>query len=79
MPKMNGTGPWGYGPMTGRGLGPCAGGRQIGRGGAFGRGFGFGRRWTQKDEMVALDEEEQILKDELAQVQADKKALKEQK
>ena len=24
MPFGDGTGPWGEGPMTGRGLGPCA-------------------------------------------------------
>jgi len=58
MPRGDGTGPWGQGPMTGRGLGYCAGyphpgfaysgpgfGRGFGRG--WGRGFGRGRgfRW----------------------------------
>lgn len=52
MPRGDGTGPVGQGPMTGRGLGRCAGndapgygngffGRGLGRG--FGRGLGFGR------------------------------------
>jgi len=52
MPWGDGTGPMGYGPMTGRGAGYCAGfgmpgymnpigGRGFGRG--YGRGWGRGR------------------------------------
>jgi hypothetical protein len=50
MPRGDGTGPMGSGPMTGRAAGYCAGfgvpgfanpGGGAGRG--FGRGFGFGR------------------------------------
>ena len=45
MPFGDGTGPMGFGPMTGRGAGFCAG---FGRPGfanpVRGRGFGFGRR-----------------------------------
>ena len=40
MPGQNGTGPYGQGPMTGRGLGPCGAG--AGRGRGFGRGMGRG-------------------------------------
>lgn len=47
MPRGDGTGPAGFGPMTGRAAGFCAGypapgymNPVIGRGG-FGRGFGF--------------------------------------
>lgn len=55
MPGMNGMGPMGRGPRTGRGLGPCGTGaavmgqgvlRGLGRGGlpwGCGRGFGGGR------------------------------------
>lgn len=49
MPGLDGTGPAGAGPMTGRGLGACAGGRGAGwgfgpgRGRGFARGFGPGR------------------------------------
>lgn len=49
MPRGDGTGPMGYGPMTGRGLGYCSGsevpGYATGWGPGFGRGFrcGFGR------------------------------------
>ena len=57
MPAGDRTGPWGFGPMTGRGMGYCAGfpgpefmspgpGLGFGRGWfgrGFGRGFGLGR------------------------------------
>lgn len=52
MPAGDRTGPWGLGPMTGRGMGYCAGlpgpgfmfpGPGMGFGRGFGRGFGFGR------------------------------------
>jgi hypothetical protein len=39
MPRFDGTGPFGQGPV-GRGLGPCGAGRRIG----FGPGFGCGSR-----------------------------------
>jgi len=57
MPRGDRTGPWGQGPMTGRGAGYCAGydtpgyanpgpGMGYGRGMGFGRrGGGFGRGW----------------------------------
>jgi len=72
MPRLNKTGPLGAGPASGRGLGPCGDGSR----GFFRRGLGFGRRWTKADESAALDEEEKILKEELAEVQEAKKAFK---
>ena len=40
MPRGDGTGPFGNGPMTGRGLGPCSGNPSVpGRG----RGLGLGQ------------------------------------
>jgi hypothetical protein len=58
MPGGDRTGPWGAGPMTGRGAGFCAGygvpgymnpiygyGRGFGWGRGWGRGFGRGRGW----------------------------------
>jgi hypothetical protein len=58
MPAGNGTGPMGAGPMTGRGMGYCAGynapgyamggggfGRGLGRGMGRGMGFGFRNRF----------------------------------
>jgi len=50
MPRGDGTGPLGQGPMTGRAVGYCAGYSVPGymntyRGRGFGRGFGRGWRW----------------------------------
>ena len=58
MPRGDGTGPMGYGPMTGRGMGYCVAvpgylnpgygpGRGLGRGfgRGLGRGFGRGMGW----------------------------------
>jgi len=57
MPRGDGTGPRGEGPITGRGMGYCAGydapgfanpgfGREFGGRGGFGRGRGF-RNWAR--------------------------------
>ena len=46
VPGRDGTGPMGAGPMTGRGLGVCAGGtanRGLGMGRGMGLGMGRGR------------------------------------
>ena len=43
MPGFDGTGPRGFGPVTGRGLGPCGRGMAYGRAYPFGYGCGFGR------------------------------------
>lgn len=53
MPRYDGSGPAGQGPMTGRGMGPCGrgrawGGRAQGWGRGMGRGAGLGMgagRW----------------------------------
>ena len=56
MPRGDGTGPQGMGPMTGRGAGYCAGYgvpgymNSIG-GGGLGRGFGRGRGGLDAREM----------------------------
>lgn len=43
MPRGDGTGPMGMGPMTGREAGFCAGFAVPGYANSFGCGFGFGR------------------------------------
>ena len=59
MPRGDGTGPAGMGPMTGRGAGYCAGysvpgymnpygGRYFGAGRAYGGGFGRGRGYRNQ-------------------------------
>jgi uncharacterized protein DUF5320 len=52
MPGRDKTGPFGQGPMTGKGAGRCAGidisrqGAGFGRGAQCGRGFGRGQYWS---------------------------------
>ncbi|MCL5733375.1 MAG: DUF5320 domain-containing protein [Patescibacteria group bacterium] len=76
MPRLDGTGPLGYGPRTGRGLGPC--GRGIGLGHRSGYGYSFRRFISPKNELAALEDEEKILEEELAAVKEEKAALKDQ-
>jgi len=69
MPRMNGTGPVGMGPMTGRGLGPCGAG--YGRGYGRGRGMGYGMMmgvcpWYGPMAKPTAAEEKQILTDQIA-------------
>ena len=62
MPRLDGTGPMGMGPMTGGGFGPCnpsgrpyarwgfirGGGFRRGFGPGFGRGGGYGRGFGRR-------------------------------
>ncbi len=75
MPKLDRTGPAGQGPMTGRGFGPCGGGAQRGWGCRGGYGFGSGRFISPKNEMAALENEEEILEEQLAAIKEEKIAL----
>lgn len=53
MPRFDGTGPLGYGPATGRGLGGCR----------------YGRRFlTRKEELEDLSEEARRLEEDLRAV-----------
>lgn len=65
MPKFDGTGPRGEGPMTGRGFGQCGGG--FGRGN--GRGFGFRRFFSKKELSQDLESYRDELKAELNAVE----------
>lgn len=68
MPRFDGTGPYGYGPMTGRGFGFCRG------------GFGYPmRRWLPQDELAELETEERFLADELEAIRKRRAELKDQK
>ncbi|SHK09189.1 DUF5320 domain-containing protein [Paramaledivibacter caminithermalis] len=78
MPRNDGTGPLGKGPMTGRGLGQCNDGRSfgLGRGGrraGLGCRRGFGRFFynyyaNPKDQKAILEKEKEILELELKNV-----------
>jgi hypothetical protein len=71
MPRRDATGPRGQGPMTGRGMGPCAGntgpltgpgrGPGLGRGLGLGLGLGWGwrrggRRWAGQMPVAPVDD-----------------------
>ena len=72
MPRFDKTGPLGYGPNTGRGMGPCGGGMGYNRDGRCGYGFGrfwrFGSQVSPKDEKQALEEEAKDLEEELKNI-----------
>jgi hypothetical protein len=78
MPKLDKTGPAGQGTLTGRGLGLCGSGIRQGRGRQGGYGCGFRRFISPKNELVALESEEEILEEELAAIKEEKAALKDQ-
>lgn len=44
MPRRDGTGPMGFGPMSGRGLGLCSGVNMVGRGVGLGLGLWAAKR-----------------------------------
>jgi len=83
MPYKNGTGPNGQGPMTGRGMGPCAGdaramgGRGMGRGNGAGRGMGRGYGMGFAPPVYAAPTKE-MLQSEKAMLEAELKAIDEQ-
>ena len=85
MPRFDGTGPLGQGPMTGRGLGNCSGYRRFGYNrlglgrGWFGRGQGLGRRWFWQTsapyESVSKQEELNALKQEAGALRKELKEI----
>jgi len=59
MPRFDKTGPMGMGPMTGRGMGRCRGGRIFGRGMNFCRfGGPFRTSSLSKEEEIKMIKEE---------------------
>ncbi|HBD24600.1 MAG: hypothetical protein A2566_02665 [Candidatus Zambryskibacteria bacterium RIFOXYD1_FULL_40_13] len=76
MPKLDGTGPMGQGARAGQGLGLC--GMGIRQGWGF-RGAWCPRRFiSPKNEIMALEDEEKILEEELVAIRKEKQALKEE-
>ena len=81
MPRFNGTGPLGRGPMTGRGLGPCGRGLR--------RGFGTGSRrfaqvpaqqtYTKEQERADLKAEKELLEKDLKSIDERIKELENKK
>ena len=85
MPGFDQTGPAGYGPGTGRGLGPCGRGSAYRRGSpaGFGRGFARGRgfycrrpSWDYYEPRpLTKEEEEQVLRAELNRIEKEKEEI----
>ncbi|MBC8206671.1 MAG: DUF5320 domain-containing protein [Kiritimatiellaeota bacterium] len=91
MPRGDRTGPAGAGPMTGRGMGICAGFNQPGfvTGGGGGRGMGRGRGFNFRNRFFAgwqhipqapaqpLNKAEQVsmLKEQMTRIQQQIEAL----
>jgi len=77
MPGYDRKGPDGYGPKTGRALGPCGSGQASRR--CYGRGFrgrGFGRSTTQPVELTK-EQERKILEAEKQEIETKLKELEE--
>jgi len=85
MPKLDGTGPMGQGPTTGRGMGPCGGGMAYGRQ-TSGRGLGWRRFWghfpaltlSKKEEAEILSKEAETIEGELKNIKSRLAKLKDQ-
>jgi len=88
MPRFDGTGPTGMGPITGRGFGPCSGcapygcgmgtgwRKGFGKGRGLGRYFGFwGGSQTKKDQIKSLAEYRKTLEEELENLRKEEKEL----
>jgi hypothetical protein len=77
MPGRDGTGPWGYGPMTGRGLGPCGMGFRFGAGRDFGRGMGYAP--TKEQEIEFLKHHKEFMEETLKEINERLKELESKK
>ena len=86
VPWRDRTGPWGYGPLTGRGLGPCGMGLRAGAGRGPGRGmarayWGYGPMIgpayepTREQEIADLKAEREEVRRELEEISARLKEL----
>jgi hypothetical protein len=78
MPMRDGTGPFGEGPITGRGMGPC--GRGYRRWGGLSRGFSRRRSPGplngSVDDEKYLKEQKKILQEELDELDNQLDSLK---
>ncbi len=79
MPRLNGMGPQGLGPQTGRRMGQCTTGERMNWCGRrmMGRG-NFYSTLSVQDQLTALELEEKSLLNEIENIKAEKEALKNQ-
>ena len=77
MPRFDRTGPRGFGPMTGRGMGCCGQGmgrgygRGYGFGAGYGRGYGYSTPITKKEEKEMLEEEIKALQKRIKELESE--------
>jgi ribosomal protein L9 len=72
MPYQDGTGPFGEGQLTGRGLGPCGRGLRSG----YGRRFGFRRGYRYVEDVnLTKEEQKKIMEQELKDIESEKKEI----
>jgi len=83
MPGYDGTGPFAYGPLTGRGLGPCGRGLGFRRGFGRGRGFRFRRAFpldsiipVYREEPITKQDEKKLVQEEIRYLEQDLKELR---
>jgi len=78
MPRQNGTGPMGTGPMSGRGMGPCG----KGSGSGLGIGRGYGRAmcgwFYRKYQAMSKDERKDLLKSEIEDLKQEMQMVEEE-
>ncbi len=75
MPALDGTGPQGKGPMTGRGMGPCGHGYRLGHwcggyhhGRGLGRYFGWNAPQTKEEKLEDIKNYKKALQEEIEDV-----------
>jgi len=66
MPRLDGTGPQGMGPRTGRAMGCCGSGSGYG----CGCPMGYGRRLSRKSEAELLEDELQAIEEEKQEIKS---------
>ena len=76
MPYRDGTGPFGNGPLTGRGLGPCGRGMRRGYGRGFGARYANPITLTKEEQKKVLEEMLKDLEEEKKDIEARLKELK---
>ena len=81
MPRRDGTGPWGYGPGTGRGFGPCVRGFGRGMGWRAAPGWGYAPAYqpTREQEIADLRADKEYVERELESIRARLKELETKK
>lgn len=79
MPKFDGTGPQGIGPMSGCSFGPCGirmGWKHCGQGRGLGRYFGWNQSQTKEEKLKALSDYQKALEEELEDIKKEQEELK---